>query len=94
MPNLAGKKTPFRPFFPSRTAFFPSFDRKRSSPIRRKWTSKWLFPRRHNKQKHKQNIKGISIQGLNTIVQLKKQSKLLRNEFNNIKRFMITCCIT
>ena len=47
--NSGGKKTPFHPFLPSRTASFPSFDRKGTGPIRRKWTSKWLFPRRHHK---------------------------------------------
>ena len=44
-------KTPFRPFLRSRTASFPSFDRKKYGPIRRKWTSKWLLPRQHNKKK-------------------------------------------
>ena len=32
-----------------------------------------LFPRRHNKQKHKQMIKDISVQGINTIIQVKKK---------------------
>ena len=47
--DFCGKETPFRAFFPSRTASFPSFDGKSTDLIRRKWTSKWLFPRRHNK---------------------------------------------
>ena len=47
--RLWREKTPFLPFLPSRTASFPSFDRKKYDPIHRKWTSKWLFPRRHNK---------------------------------------------
>ena len=47
--DSGGKLTPFRPFLPSRTASFPYFDRKNYGPIRRKWTSMWLIPRRHNK---------------------------------------------
>ena len=34
-----------------------------------------LFPRRHNKNKHKQKIKVISIQGINTIIQSENNSK-------------------
>ena len=34
--------------------------------------------------------KGFSIQGKNTIIQVKKQSNVWRHEIYNIKRFMIT----
>ena len=44
---LAGNKQPFHPSLPSLDAPFPSFDRKWTVLIRRRWTSKRLFPRRH-----------------------------------------------
>ena len=47
--NSGGKWTILRPFLPSQTASSPSFDGKSTGPIRQKWPSKWLFPRRHNK---------------------------------------------
>ena len=43
-----GKMQTLRPFLPIWTASFPSIDGKSSGPIRQKWTSKWLLPRRHN----------------------------------------------
>ena len=91
--DSGGKQTPFHPFLSSRTASFPPFGRKKYGPIRRNWTWKCLFLRRHNKWKHKQKIKDISIRGINTIIQVKKLSKIWRNEVYIIKRFMITCCI-
>ena len=36
--NSGEKKTPLRPFHPSRTASIPSSDGKSTGPIRRKWT--------------------------------------------------------
>ena len=63
MATLAGKKTPPRPFLPSRTASFPSFDGKSTGPIRKKWTLKWLFPRRHKKLKHEQKTKEVFHKG-------------------------------
>ena len=48
-------------------------------PIRRKWTSKWLFPRRHNKRKHKHEIKEISRQGKGTIIKWKKRFIMLKS---------------
>ena len=73
--------TPFRPFLPWRTASFPSFDRKKYGPIRRKWTSKWLIPRRHNKWKHQQMIKDISIQEINTIIHLENNLRYGKIKF-------------
>ena len=49
---------------PSTSSFtdslFSIFRRKSTGPIPRKRASKWLFPRRHNKQKHKQRSKRFS----------------------------------
>ena len=81
MPTLAGNKHPSLHFFPHGRRPFPSFDKKKYGPIRRKWTSKWLFPRRHIEQKHKQKIKGISIQGMNTITQSKNKLKYGKMSF-------------
>ena len=47
MPTLAGKIQLFQPSLPSKDAHFPSFDRKWPVLIRRRWTSKCFFPRRH-----------------------------------------------
>ena len=47
MPTQAGNKQLFHPSLPSEDAHFPSFDRKWTVLIHRRWTSKWLFPRRH-----------------------------------------------
>ena len=47
--NFGGKWTPFRPFIPPLAAAFPSFNRETTGLIRRKGTSKCLFPRRHKK---------------------------------------------
>ena len=71
MPTLAGNKHPPVHFFLREPRFFQLSTEKGTGPIRRKWTSKWLFPRRHSKQKHKQNMKEISIQGKNTRIQWK-----------------------
>ena len=42
-------KKPFHHFLPSYVALFPSFEEKFTGLIRRKGTSKYLLPRRHNK---------------------------------------------
>ena len=52
--TLAGK-TPFHPFSSSQAASFPSLDQKCTGFICRKWTSKCLFPRRHNRYELKEN---------------------------------------
>ena len=70
MPTLAGNKHPSVHFFPHGRR--PFRDRKKYGPIRRKWTSNWLFPRRHYKCRHKQKIKDISIQGVNAKIHFKK----------------------
>ena len=49
MPTLAGNKHPSAHFFPHEPRPFHLSTEKKYGPIRRKWTSKWLFPRRHNK---------------------------------------------
>ena len=57
-----GKQTPLRPFLPSWTASFPSFDGKSTGTIRQKWTSKSLFPCRRsnniNKRSNRFSIRG------------------------------------
>ena len=47
MVTLAGNKQLFHPSLPSQDAPFPSFDRKWTNLIRRRWKSKCLFPRGH-----------------------------------------------
>ena len=69
MPTLAGNKQLSIQFFLHGPRLFNLSTEKRTGSIRRKGTSKWLFPRRHNKQKHKQKNKDISIQGKNTRTQ-------------------------
>ena len=49
MPTLAGKKHISIHFFLHGPSLFHLSTEKGTGPIRRKWTSKWLFPRRHNK---------------------------------------------
>ena len=91
--DSGGKSTPFRPFLPSRTESFPSFDGKGTGPVPGNWTSKWLFPRRHNKEKHKEKMKEISIQGKSTILKWKNNLKYGKIRFIMLKRFMFTFCI-
>ena len=49
MPTLAGTKHLPVHFFPHGPRLFHLSTGKGTSLIRRKWTSKWLFLRRHNK---------------------------------------------
>ena len=53
MPNLAGYKHPSVHFFLHGPRLFHLSTGKRTDPIRRKWTSKWSFPRRHKKNINK-----------------------------------------
>ena len=46
MPTLVGNEHLFHTFFLSKNASFPSLGRKWTDLIRRKWTSKCLFPLR------------------------------------------------
>ena len=81
MPTLEGNKHLSVHFFPHGRRLFHLSTEKRYCPICRKWTSKWLFPRRHNKLKHKQKIKDISIQGINTIIHLENNLRYERTKF-------------
>ena len=53
MPTLAGNKHLSVHFFPHGPRLFHLSTEKGTGPIRRKWTSKRLFPRRHNKTQTK-----------------------------------------
>ena len=57
--NSGGKK-PFHPLPSSWAASFLSFKTEWTSLVRRKWTSKCLFPRRHSIYQQKQMIKDSS----------------------------------
>ena len=50
MPTLEGNTHIFVHFFFERPRLFHLSTKKGTSVIRQKWTSKWLFARRHNKQ--------------------------------------------
>ena len=85
MPTLAGNKHLSIHFFLHGPRLFHLSTEKGTGPIRRKWTSKWLFPRRHNKYKHKQKIKDFSIQGKNTRTQRKDNLKYGKIKFIILK---------
>ena len=92
--DFDGKINTFPPISSFTDRDFSIFRQKKGmGPICRKWTSKWLFPRRHNKQKHKQKIKEISIQGKNTRIQWKDNLMYRKNKVHNAKSFMIACHI-
>ena len=69
--DSGGKRTPFRPFLPSRTASFPSFNRKNYGSDPSETDIKVVIPAPTQK-KHKQKIKEISIQGRRTRIKPKK----------------------
>ena len=75
MPTLAGNKHLSMHFLLHGPRPFHLSTENGTGPIRRKWGSKWLFPRLHNKWKHEQKIKDNSIQGKNSRIHWKDNLK-------------------
>ena len=59
MPTLAeNKQLSIHFFLQGPRLFHLSTEKVRVQPVKN-WTSKWLFPRRHNKKQHKQKIERV-----------------------------------
>ena len=88
MPTLAGNKQPFHPSLPSQDAPFLSFDRKWTVLVRRRWTSKCLFPRRHFVYNH--DIRNFLNQQrkINQVKQKNEEKKLITKYMTSIQKYI------